>query len=203
MSQSQKLPEVFLLKTLRNNHRMPVKPNISNNLKLVPVENKILNNTNSNHHVSHQCPCLHHQTICDNDDEKFNMKIKQLRCYPKLKKAKLILVLVALVGFVLGLAIPFIFLRSTASDVFNKPKDRHGAGPLSEFLRPQSPLISVTNQLKNNTLENVFISVKTTRKYHYPRLIIQLETWVSLVRSQVGKTFKKSNRDRKKVLSLG
>ena len=193
MAQSQKLPEVFLLKPLRNNHRMlPVKQNISNNLKLPPTtETKILNtNTNHNHHVCHQCAC-HHQNTRD-------MKIKQLsRWWPKLKKAKLILALVALVGFVLGLAIPmFIFLsRSTASSSdasSNKLNDHHG--PLSRFLRPQShPLISVTNQLKNNnnTLENVFISVKTTRKYHYPRLIIQLETWVSLVKSQVGRTFKK------------
>ena len=207
-TQSQKLPEVFLLKPLRNNHRMPMKQNtiISNNLKLVPTESKILN-SNSKHNYVCQCACHNHnQNSCDDHDhQKFNMKIKQLRWWPtKLKKAKFILALVALIGFVLGLVIPFIFLRSssTASDSFNKPNDHHG--PLRRFLRPQSPLISVTNQLKNNTtLENVFISVKTTRKYHYPRLIIQLETWVSLVRSQVGKTFKKSNRGRKKVLSLG
>ena len=31
------------------------------------------------------------------------------------------------------------------------------------------------------TLSQVFISVKTTSRYHYPRLVILLETWASLV----------------------
>jgi len=34
----------------------------------------------------------------------------------------------------------------------------------------------------NDILNQVFISIKTTSKYHYPRLIILLETWVSLVK---------------------
>ena len=34
-------------------------------------------------------------------------------------------------------------------------------------------------------LNSLFISVKTTQKYHYPRVIVQLETWASLVREQV------------------
>ncbi len=33
-------------------------------------------------------------------------------------------------------------------------------------------------------LRDVFISVKTTKKYHHPRLVIQLETWVPLVKEQ-------------------
>ena len=32
-----------------------------------------------------------------------------------------------------------------------------------------------------SVMSQVFISVKTTSKYHYPRLVILLETWVSLV----------------------
>ena len=31
-------------------------------------------------------------------------------------------------------------------------------------------------------LQQVYISIKTTEKYHYPRLVILLETWVSQVR---------------------
>ena len=33
----------------------------------------------------------------------------------------------------------------------------------------------------SSILSQVFISIKTTSKYHYPRLVILLETWVSLV----------------------
>ena len=33
-------------------------------------------------------------------------------------------------------------------------------------------------------LSDLFISVKTTKKYHHPRLVILLETWVTLVKSQ-------------------
>jgi hypothetical protein len=31
-------------------------------------------------------------------------------------------------------------------------------------------------------LGELFITVKTTQRYHYPRLVILLETWGSLVR---------------------
>ena len=34
----------------------------------------------------------------------------------------------------------------------------------------------------SSTLRQVYITIKTTQKYHYPRLVILLETWVSLVR---------------------
>ena len=35
---------------------------------------------------------------------------------------------------------------------------------------------------QSSTLKQVYITIKTTQKYHYPRLVILLETWVSLVR---------------------
>ena len=39
--------------------------------------------------------------------------------------------------------------------------------------------------LSNNSILNqIYISIKTTQKYHYPRLVILLETWVSLVKEQ-------------------
>ena len=87
-------------------------------------------------------------------------------------------------GTVLGLFLPILFLRE-------KVETKSVNGPLSRFLVPQRPLIPLQHKFRNNTLEEVFISVKTTRKYHYPRLIILLETWVSLVRSQVSNHFEK------------
>ena len=37
----------------------------------------------------------------------------------------------------------------------------------------------------DGVLKDLFISVKTTRRFHHPRLVIILETWASLVKSQV------------------
>ena len=45
-------------------------------------------------------------------------------------------------------------------------------------------LENVVSEMEN-VLSNVLITVKTTHNYHYPRVVILLETWVSLVRSQV------------------
>ena len=98
--------------------------------------------------------------------------------WSKFKRTKIFVVFVAVLCFILGLLLPILFLRE-------KVESKSVNGPLSRFLVPQRPLIPSQHNFRNNTLEEVFISVKTTRKFHYPRLIILLETWVSLVRSQV------------------
>ena len=38
---------------------------------------------------------------------------------------------------------------------------------------------------RNSTLDDVFISVKTTKKFHESRVSLQLETWFNLAREQV------------------
>ncbi len=87
-------------------------------------------------------------------------------------------VIIATVCFLLGLAIPFIvhnFERKLPTDQTYLGLHRGFFG----VKEPNSPQDYLT------TLNDVFITVKTTQQYHYPRLVILLETWVSLVKNQV------------------
>ena len=52
--------------------------------------------------------------------------------------------------------------------------------PLSQLYSPPY-YQSVTHILENQ----LFVSVKTTQRYHYPRLVILLETWAALLKNQV------------------
>ena len=65
----------------------------------------------------------------------------------------------------------------------NRNYEQSSSNPV--IVHRPSPLSLTNLNLLNNKLQDVFISVKTTRKYHYPRVIIQLETWASLAKSQV------------------
>lgn len=49
--------------------------------------------------------------------------------------------------------------------------------------------VSDSGQSKNITLDDVFISVKTTKHYQYTRLPIILKTWYQLAKEQVRITF--------------
>jgi len=84
-------------------------------------------------------------------------------------------VIIATVCFLIGLAIPFIIHSSEN----RAPKIQ---------LTPHSNPIQLNNPIQmdySKTLNDVFITVKTTQQFHYPRLVILLETWVSLVKNQV------------------
>ena len=120
--------------------------------------------------VINVCRCTCHQ---DNKEAKttlWNTFKQQMR---RLKKSKVIVLIVGLVCFAIGLAFPFIFINRATNTASN------------DFLVHAPPLLNTQHKVLNNTLQDIFISVKTTRKYHYPRLIIQLETWASLAKSQV------------------
>ncbi len=95
----------------------------------------------------------------------------------RIKKIKVIVFAIALICFFLGLAIPFLVLRSSESKRSSSYSSDIGIRPI--------PNSGYWLRNSNNSLSHVFISVKTTRKYHYPRVIIQLETWVNLVKEQV------------------
>ncbi len=95
--------------------------------------------------------------------------------------------LVCLVGaacFAVGLALPVIFKQ-----LFFSPGDRDLDSDYGRFRPPANVFgrISVGdyNALDYDVLRDLFISVKTTRRNHNPRLVIQLETWASLVKDQV------------------
>ena len=93
---------------------------------------------------------------------------------PKLRTKFLCVVLITFLMVMVGLCLTYLFVK-----VNNQQQQSR-----RPVVRPR-PLIHQPHQVNNRTLQDVFISVKTTKKYHYPRLIIQLETWASLVRSQV------------------
>ena len=81
-----------------------------------------------------------------------------------------------------------LFLLVGLSLVYLFIKVKHSSTEVSK-LHPNQVLLhshkAPHHSRFDRNLDDVFISVKTTKKYHYPRLIIQLETWVSLVKSQV------------------
>ena len=183
MATSDKLPDVFHLRPL-NNQRMTLKHHNNAPQIILPKDTKILNNV---------CQCSCHASDEKNSENYY--KMIHFR-WPKLKRTKCLMGLVGLLCFVIGLALPFIFLNRNTNTISATN------GPLNRFLVPQRPLIPIQHKIRNNTLEDVFISVKTTRKYHYPRLIIQLETWVSLVRRQVSIHFKSDNLLNETYISL-
>jgi len=115
-----------------------------------------------------QCRCHVHQ-----QPSQSNKDMKLMR--PKLLRTKLFcLVVTTFLLVMVGLCIAYLFVK------VNHQYHHHH----HQTIRPMSPLVHQPHQVNNRTLQDVFISVKTTKKYHYPRLIIQLETWASLVRSQ-------------------
>lgn len=132
-----------------------------------PNESKIINNV---------CRCNVEPPPQDNLSEKVKMIIR-------VKKTRLIAAVVGLICFSIGLAIPFLYLNSK-----NNSAERPAQPNTVNFvmMNHRRDLVPSHHKLKNDSLQDVFISVKTTKKYHYPRVVIQLETWVSLVKSQVG-----------------
>ena len=87
--------------------------------------------------------------------------------------------MVCLIGclcFLFGLAVPFLFSKSAGGP--------HG----SLRSRKSSSNVNVDDYKLDGVLSDLFISVKTTKKYHHPRLVILLETWVTLVKSQARDT---------------
>ena len=86
----------------------------------------------------------------------------------------------AVLFLVVGLCLVYLFVK-----VKHPPAGLSIKSPNQVLLQSQKLAHAPHHMHFDRTLDDVFISVKTTKKYHYPRVIIQLETWVSLVKSQV------------------
>ena len=167
--EQKKIPDVFYLKPLNNWNQ----------------QSKIMNNAVT----SCQCYCQEKQELKPLKKDQWS-KIKQ-KMVIRVKRTRLLMAAVGIICFAFGIAIPFIFHMGAKNDEkshFHHSEFRvgHKSSHRIPPLMPP-PLVTKLHKLKNNSLQDVFISVKTTKKYHYPRLIIQLETWVSLVKSQVSK----------------
>lgn len=117
---------------------------------------------------------------------------------PRSKKKILVFCLIVFFVFILLTSLPFLVsqLRSSPQavtflplqNVYHQLYGSEGSqmGHPRPLSIPQHPH-NRDNQLylsNNNILSQLYISIKTTQKYHYPRLVILLETWVSLVTEQ-------------------
>ena len=94
----------------------------------------------------------------------------------RFRRSKTLCILLAILLLIVCPCLIYLFVKS-----------KHLTIPsvTSNLLLHQPPITDQRSIFHIRSLDNVFISVKTTKKYHYPRLIIQLETWVSLARAQV------------------
>lgn len=157
-SSTNNLPAVFHLKTLNNVSKKDVSSIKATDIPI--IANPMC-----------QCRChVHKQPSQSNKDTIMNL------IRPRLLRTKLFcMVITTFLLVMVGLCIAYLFVK------VNHQHHHHHR----QTIRPMSPLVHQPHQVSNRTLQDVFISVKTTKKYHYPRLIIQLETWASLVRSQV------------------
>ena len=155
-----KIPDVFHLKPLNN------------------FEPKVLNN-------GCHCNCHHQIVKSQAQPESLWTKLKDNMSKYRMKKTRTLVVVIGLICFVLGFAVPFLFLKKGSVYDDGHLATNFKKANIESFQRFHRPLLTLQHEIKNNTLQNVFISVKTTRKYHYPRVVILLETWAALVKSQV------------------
>lgn len=88
-------------------------------------------------------------------------------------RRKLSLVLICVFCFLVGIMVPLLLRLCHTKPHRERPH------PRSVF-----PKVELQTYDLDRVLSDLFISVKTTRKYHHPRLVILLETWVSLVKGQ-------------------
>ncbi len=155
------------------------------------------NNLHHHHHHNHNCACDCHVSASKSDEAALaavysdnhstnpltDIMTSNIRL-SRIAKQKLSALLIGLLCFTLGLALPFILQYSHETSLAKQQADH------VKYHRPPRPLPSkaLHNHFSDTMLDSVFISVKTTKQYHYPRLVIQLETWVSLVRHQVRPT---------------
>ena len=94
---------------------------------------------------------------------------------PKRHRRKAVVCLIGGLCFLFGLALPFLFGKNLSGPQGNARSRTSSSG------------VHVDDYKLDAVLSDLFISVKTTKKYHHPRLVILLETWVTLVRSQASK----------------
>ena len=107
-------------------------------------------------------------------------------------RKKVLALIVALICFLFGVIVTVMFKellkesKSGPNHFNNHPimhfNERHKSGPRTNQSMKTNPNI-------DGVLKDLFISVKTTKRYHHPRLVILLETWASLVASQVRTTY--------------
>ena len=125
--------------------------------------------------------------------DKLNLKLNRF-----IKKKLLFISVIAILFFSIGLVVRFY---SNCGKNESESSTSHLKRPkgLSSFYGRKA-----SQEDSKDVLKELFISVKTTQKYHFPRVIVQLETWASLVKEQVITfiTFEKRNYFEEHVLVI-
>jgi len=115
---------------------------------------------------------------------------------PRSRKRYLVFSILVLLLLILSITIPFLVSSSKTSEspvnfiplqnVYHQLYGRESQKISEPVQNHQSDHYESNHHYltANPTLNQIYISVKTTQKYHYPRLIILLETWASLVKEQ-------------------
>ena len=101
------------------------------------------------------------------------------------KKKLLLLCFVAILFFLLGLGIQFYGTNKYLNGALTRSDYASLIGMKPHYVKKKSLQRNLKEIDSKDILDSLFISVKTTQKYHYPRVIVQLETWASLVKEQV------------------
>ena len=120
--------------------------------------------------------------ISSNYCDMFNL-MNRLKIYLDyfLKKKLLLICVVAVTFFMFGVGIQFYSTFHFSNTSKSEYASLKGMRPhyVKKANRDSKDVDS------KDVLDSLFISVKTTQKYHYPRVIVQLETWAALVKEQV------------------
>ena len=105
---------------------------------------------------------------------------------PRGKRRAILLVALAAAAFTIATSLPFLVDRLRSSYPTSSPI------PSSHLLLRPPPWEHLPSPLEGGVLEEqvqghpllpeLFVSVKTTQRFHYPRLVILLETWGTLLR---------------------
>ena len=109
--------------------------------------------------------------------------------WPRRQRKKAVVCAIGGLCFLIGLAVPLMFRQFYSSSSGSEGQRTFPFGPAGTAQRHQRilPHFEKDDYKVDSVLNDLFISVKTTKKYHHPRLVILLETWVSLVKSQVNR----------------
>ena len=101
------------------------------------------------------------------------------------RRRALMLALLATIIFIIATSLPFLVDRLRPAPPPGPPHLLFQPPPWPLPRSLPAPRSALSNQVASSPiLGELFLTVKTTQRFHYPRLVILLETWGSLVQEQ-------------------
>ena len=158
------------------------KKNNNNNKYAVTLYNNNLNLVSSNQ--------MSRSVICDRANKDSSSRSQKFIdwIFSRRFRRRFVLLFVAALCFLFGIAVAVIFSQLNSNYLNNAPSIGQFSETKKSYPKQMNPLRNakkLEDFKLDETLRDLFISIKTTKKYHHPRLVILLETWVSLVKAQV------------------